>query len=102
MSKSTPCAELRAMQHKNLHMANWRACMDSFMVFNEQGVGQGPGRMSHQAMTTIVYERSEQFDAARRKADVLEVDSAELCELEQVARQSASRRKSGQGEKDVT
>lgn len=94
-------AELRAMQRKGLRMADWRAYVDSFMAFNEQAVLQGPGRMSHQAMSNIVHERYEQFDAARRKAEALEADRAELQELEQVEKQLSSRRKSGKGRKDV-
>lgn len=94
-------AELRAMQRKDLRMADWRAYVDSFMAFNEQAVLQGPGRMSHQAMTTIAHERYEQFDAARRQAEALEADRADLQELEQVEKQLNSRRKSGKGAKNV-
>lgn len=94
-------AELRAMQRKDLHMADWRAYVDSFMAFNEQAVLQGPGRMSHQAMTTIAHERYEQFDAARRQAEALEADRAEMQKLEQVEKQLSGRRRSGKGGKDV-
>ncbi|NUT62870.1 virulence RhuM family protein [Herbaspirillum sp. C9C3] len=94
-------AELRAMQRKDLRMADWRAYVDSFMTFNEQAVLQGPGRMSHQAMTTIAHERYEQFDAARRQAEALEADRADMQELEQLEKQLASRSKSGKGGKDV-
>lgn len=90
-------AELRAMQRKDLRMADWRAYVDSFMAFNEQAVLQGPGRMSHQAMTTIAHERYEQFDAARRQAEALEADRAEMQELEQVEKQLSSRRKNTKG-----
>ncbi|WP_233827644.1 virulence RhuM family protein [Paraburkholderia sp. ZP32-5] len=93
-------AELRAMQRKDLRMADWRVYVDSFMTFNEQAVLQGPGRMSHQAMTTIAHERYETFDAARRKDEALEADRAEMRELEQVEKQISSRRKSGKGGKD--
>lgn len=95
-------AELRAMQRKGLHMVDWRGYVDSFMAFNEQAVLQGPGRMSHQAMTTIAYERYEAFDAARRKAEALEADLAELRELEQVEKQISGKRKGSKGGKDIT
>lgn len=94
-------AELRAMQRKDLRMADWRTYVDSFMAFNEQAVLQGPGRMSHQAMTTIAHERYEQFDAARRQAEALEADRAEMQKLEQVEKQLSGRRRSGKGAKDV-
>ncbi|MFT4099817.1 MAG: virulence RhuM family protein [Burkholderiaceae bacterium] len=94
-------AELRAMQRKDLRMADWRAYVDSFMAFNEQAVLQGPGRMSHQAMTTIAHERYEQFDATRRRAEALEADRADLQELEQVEKQLTGRSKSGKGGNDV-
>jgi hypothetical protein len=93
-------AELRAMQRKDLRMADWRTYVDSFMTFNERPVLQGSGRMSHQAMTTIAHERYEQFDAARRQAEALEADRAELRELEQVEKK-ISRRTKGTGGKDV-
>ncbi|WP_345796414.1 virulence RhuM family protein [Castellaniella sp. MT123] len=86
-------AELRAMQRKDLHMADWRAYVNSFMTFNEQPVLRGSGRMSHQAMTTIAHERYEQFDSARRHTEALEADLAEMRELEQVEKQLSGRRK---------
>jgi len=90
-------AELRAMQRKNLRMADWRAYVDSFMTFNEQPVLQGAGRMSHQAMTTIAHERYEQFDATRRKTEALAADRVDLHELEQVEKQLNSSRQSKRG-----
>ncbi|MBO9330765.1 hydroxyacid dehydrogenase [Achromobacter xylosoxidans] len=94
-------AELRAMQRKDLRMADWRAYVDSFMVFNEQAVLEGSGRMSHQAMTSIAHERYERFDAVRRQAEALEADLAEMRELEQVEKQLSGRRKSGKGGTDA-
>ncbi len=94
-------AEMRAMQRKDLRMADWRAYVGSFMTFNEQAVLQGPGRRSHQAMTTIVHERYEHFDAARRQAEALDADRAELDELAQVEKNISSRRKNNKGRKDV-
>ncbi|ODU67930.1 MAG: hydroxyacid dehydrogenase, partial [Bordetella sp. SCN 68-11] len=88
-------AELRAIQRKDLRMADWRTYVDSFMAFNEQAVLQGAGRMSHQAMTTIVHERYEVFDAARRQAEALEADRLDMSELEQVEKQINSRRRTG-------
>lgn len=83
-------AELRATQRSDLRMADWRAYVDNFMVFNEQAVLQGPGRMSHQTMTTIAHERYEQFDSARIKAEAMEADREELKALEQLGKKLKS------------
>lgn len=92
-------AEMRARQRKDLRMADWRAYVDSFMTFNEQALLQGAGRMSHQAMTIIVHGRYEQFDAARRQAEALEADRAELQELERVEQQVSRQCKGAKGDK---
>lgn len=103
MSEPTPRSEQvlyatedGSAQRKDLGMADWRAHVDSFMAFNKQAVLQGPSHTSHQAMTTIVHERYEQFNAVRRKAEVLEADSAESRELENVEKQISGRKKSAQ------
>lgn len=91
-------AELRAMQRKNLRMADWRAYVDSFMNFNERPLLQGSGRMSHEAMMAIAHERYEQFDAMRRSAEAQEADRLELRELEQMQEQvSQWRKRNGEG-----
>ena len=92
-------AELRAMQRKNLLMANWRTYVDSFMNFNERPVLQGNGRVSHEAMAAIAHERYEQFDGARREAEALNADRAELQALEQAERQLSERSKARKGGK---
>ena len=94
-------AELRAMQRKNLRMADWRVYVDSFMDFNERPVLQGNGRMSNQEMTDMVHERYEQFDARRRSVEAREVDSLELRELERAKEQIDRQHKSSQEGKDV-
>lgn len=77
-------AELRAKKRQNLRMADWRAYVDSFIEFNESPLLKGAGKMSHKSMTTIVYDRYEQFDAARRKEEALAADREDLRELERV------------------
>lgn len=94
-------AELRAQKRQDLRMDDWRAYVDSFMEFNEQPLLKGFGRMSHQAMTTIVHERYEQFDAARRKAEALEADREDLRALEQIEKELVSRSVKKKGGKDV-
>lgn len=94
-------AELRAMQRKGLAMADWRGYVDSFMAFNEQPVLQGAGRMSHQAMTAIAYERYELFDAERRRVEAVEEDAVELRELERMEKRVVGRNQAGKGGKDA-
>lgn len=53
----------------------------------------------HQAMTAIVLECYEQFDAARRQADALEAARVEL--RAQAKKPLSMGRKSSKGEKDV-
>jgi hypothetical protein len=88
-------AELRARQRQILRMQDWRAYVDSFMAFNEQPLLQGNGRMSHDAMSTLVHERYEQFDAARRKQEAIEADAADLRELERLDRELGSKKGRG-------
>ena len=100
MREPTPSAGLRAMQHKDPRMANWRAYADRFMAFNERRVLRRRGLMSHQAMTTIAHERYERFDAARHRAEALEAHREDLRELEQVEKRTSSWR-TGKGGKDA-
>ena len=80
-------AELRIRQRKQLTMADWRLYVDNFIQFNESPLLKGAGRMSHDAMLKVAYERYEQFDGQRRKAEAIEADSSDLKELEQVEKQ---------------
>lgn len=82
-------------------MADWRAYIDSSMIFNKQPLLQGFGRMSHQAMITVAHERNEQFDSLCRKAEALDSNGAHLRKLEQVEKQSNSRKSKGKGGKDA-
>jgi len=94
-------AELRAKKRQNLRMADWRAYVDSFIEFNEGPLLKGAGKMSHKAMTTIVYERYEQFDAARRKEEALAADREDLRELERVEKVLNGRARGDEGNTDV-
>ncbi|MGK5063010.1 virulence RhuM family protein [Janthinobacterium sp. LB3P112] len=80
-------AELRIRQRKQLTMADWRLYVDNFIQFNESPLLKGAGRMSHDAMLKVAYERYEQFDGQRRKTEAIEADSTDLKELEQVEKQ---------------
>ena len=83
-------AELRARNRQSTTMSEWMAQTDRFVAFNERGVLQGAGRVSHAGMEQIVAERFESFDQRRRAAatDTAEAEAMhELTELEQQARQ---------------
>ncbi|MFF7059051.1 virulence RhuM family protein [Achromobacter spanius] len=94
-------AELRAKKRQNLRMADWRAYVDSFIQFNESPLLKGAGKMSHKAMTTIVYDRYEQFDAARRKEEALAADREDLKELERVEKVLNSLERGSKGTTDA-
>ncbi len=71
-------------------MSEWTAQTDRFVAFNERGVLQGAGRVSHASMEQVVAARFETFDASRRAAetDAAEAEAIqELTELAQQARQ---------------
>lgn len=84
-------AELRARNRQPTTMAEWMAQTDRFVAFNERGVLQGAGRVSHASMEQVVFDRFETFDKRRRAAetDAAEAEAiSELTELEQQARLS--------------
>jgi hypothetical protein len=83
-------AELRARNRQSTTMSEWTAQTDRFVAFNERGVLQGAGRVSHARMEQVVFERFETFDERRRAAetDTAEQEAiSELTELEAQARQ---------------
>ncbi|CDG85892.1 virulence RhuM family protein [Janthinobacterium agaricidamnosum] len=80
-------AELRIRQRKQLTMADWRQYVDNFIQFNESPLLKGAGRISHEAMLKIAYERYGEFDGQRRKAEAIDADSVDMKELEQVEKQ---------------
>jgi len=82
-------AELRARNRQPTTMSEWMAQTDRFVAFNERGVLQGAGRVSHARMEQIVAERFDAFDQRRRAAetDAAEAEAiSDLAELEQQAR----------------
>lgn len=83
-------AELRARNRQQTTMSEWTAQTDRFVAFNERGVLQGAGRVSHARMEEVVFERFESFDERRRAAETDAADQeaiSELTEIEQQARQ---------------
>ncbi len=82
-------AELRARSRQQTTMAEWTAQTDRFVAFNERGVLQGAGRVSHAQMEKVVHERFDAFDARRRTAEAEAAEQQaidDLSELEHEAR----------------
>lgn len=82
-------AELRARSRQQTTMSEWTAQTDRFVTFNERGVLQGAGRVSHAQMEKMVHERFDAFDERRRAAAAEAAEQQaieELNDLEQQAR----------------
>lgn len=88
-------AELRVKDRQQLTLDFWRTNVDKLLAFNERPILQGPGRVSHEAMKTIVHERFESFDASRRISEAQAADAEDLKALEAVEKKLAS----GKGKK---
>ena len=75
-------AELRVKQQNDLTLNFWRQNVDRMLEFNDQRVLKGQGRISHDEMMEVAYERYETFDQSRREAEALSADTQDLKELE--------------------
>lgn len=79
-------AELRVKERKNLTLEYWRSNVDRLLEFNERPVLTNTGKISTDAMKTIVHERFNAFDAHRREAEALAADAEDMRVLEAVER----------------
>lgn len=72
-------AEDRAERRQQITMAEWITQADRFLAFNERGVLQGKGHVSHAQAEKIAHQRFDAFDAARRAEDTAkaELEAAE-------------------------
>lgn len=80
-------AELRVKERKDLTLDYWRQNVDRLLEFNDKPVLQGRGKISNEKMKAVVHEQYEEFDAARRQAQVLAADAEDLNALEVVEKQ---------------
>ena len=80
-------AELRVKQRKELTLDYWRSNVDRMLASNDQPVLQGAGSVSHDDMKRIANARYEKFDDARRSAEAVAADAADLREIEQLEEQ---------------
>ena len=77
-------AELRVRQKQDLTLTFWQQNVDRMLEFNDQPILDGPGKVSHEAMKKVVYERYEEFDQNRNLTEAIEEDSEDLRQLEQL------------------
>lgn len=75
-------AEDRATRRLQTTMAEWVDFVDRYLTLAEREVLQGAGKMSHAAMETIVHERYETFDAARKAAELETAEAEHAREVE--------------------
>lgn len=86
-------AEDRASRRQVTTMADWIAQTDRFLVFNDRGVLNGPGRVSHQQMEAIAHERFAIFDEARRQQEAAAAEAEAIEEIGRIARQARGKRR---------
>jgi len=81
-------AELRARNRQDTRMAEWVTQTDRFVAFNERGVLQGAGRVSHARMEQIAHARYDTFDTQRRVAEAEAADREAMIELSDIEEQA--------------
>lgn len=84
-------AELRTQQRQQTRMADWRGYVDNFIQFNERPLLQNSGRVSHDDMVKIAYERYGKFDSLRQHNELETADADDIKALEEI--ESTSRAK---------
>lgn len=75
-------AELRVKDRKDLTLDFWRDSVDKMLAFNDRAVLKGSGKVSHEDMKEIAYERYDAFDTSRRAAEAIEADAEDLRQIE--------------------
>jgi hypothetical protein len=81
-------AELRARNRQPTTMTQWVEQTDRFVAFNERGVLQGAGRVSHAEMARIAHERFTAFEASRKAAEAEEAERSAMDELEALEKEA--------------
>jgi hypothetical protein len=97
-------AELRARSRQQTTMGEWVAQTDRFVAFNERGLLQGAGRVSHADMERLTHQRYDAFEASRKAAESADAEREaldDLSKLETEARRlkppDKKRKKGGHG-----
>lgn len=85
-------AEDRVSKRQNITLSDWRKYVDNFLDFNERPLLKGNGRVSHDSMVKLAYERYEEFNAKRRGIEVAKADAEDIAELEAVEKSLIKKR----------
>lgn len=75
-------AEDQARRRRAMTMADWEAKLDSFLSFNERELLRHAGKVSAEVAEALAHERFEQFDAARRQAELAAADADDMKAIE--------------------
>lgn len=79
-------AEDRAKRRQAMTMAEWATVTDKFLDFNERSVLRNAGSVSAVNMKTIVGERYDEFDQARKAAELEKAEQDHVDELAALVR----------------
>jgi len=79
-------AEDQAAKRRTVTMEQWEAKLDAFLQFNDRDLLTHAGTVEAAVAKRLAESRYEEFDADRRKAEVLEADAEDMREIEDVAR----------------
>lgn len=72
-------------------MAQWAQKLDAFLSFNERNVLTNAGTIRAEVADRLARERYEEFNAARRKREVIEEDEADMAEIERIGKELRER-----------
>ena len=86
-------AEDQVLRRKQMNMTAWIGQADRFLAFNERNVLTNPGRVSHEDMESVAYQRYQDFEAARRAHEAASAESEDLEEFQQIASNSKQKLK---------
>jgi hypothetical protein len=77
-------AELTVKENNDLTVSFWRTNVDRLLNFQNKNILQGAGTMSKAQMEAKVRDVYEDFDDRRKKYDVLQADSLDIKEIEEI------------------
>ena len=77
-------AELKAINHEPMRMADWVREVDKFAATYGKGVLDNPGKISHKAMLTKVAKEYESYKERMRNQELSSIEQQYLEELKVV------------------
>ena len=75
---------MRAIGRQPLTLDYGRGNVDRLLAFSDRPILQGAGKLSHDAMKMVAYDRFEAFDTQRRAFEASAADAEDLKTLEAV------------------